>query len=145
MENAYSRLSNIYTPSLSANFVMKKFNELETIDSDSNLEEDAILDDLYLPCEVINGCKGNQTYKKLIEELKINDLNNKEALEMITKEIKLNQKKRSLNLELIPINDNNSTQQRHEELSITNKELKIIYLWRASKLSLHSIAYKVGV
>ena len=64
---------------------------------------------------------------------------------MIAKEIELNQKKRSLNLESIPIINNNSTQQRHEELSITDKELKIIYLWRTSKLSLHSIAYKVGV
>ena len=70
MENAYSRLSNLYTPFLSANFVIKKFNELETIDSDSNLEQDAILDDLYLPYGVMNGCKGNQTYKKMIKELK---------------------------------------------------------------------------
>ena len=57
---------------------------------------------------------------------------------MITKEIELNQEKRSLNLDLIPIIDNNSTQQRHEEL-------KIIYLLRISKLSLHSIAYKTDV
>ena len=55
MKTAYSRLSNLYTPSLSVNLVMKKFNELEIIDSDSNSMEDAILDDLYRPCGVMDG------------------------------------------------------------------------------------------
>ena len=121
MENAYSTLNSLYTPSLSANYVMKKFDELETIEYNSNSEEDATFDYLYQLYGIMDGCKGNQAYKKLIEEQKINDLYNKEALEMITREIELNQEKSSLNLESIPIIGNNSTQQRHEELSITDK------------------------
>ena len=62
MENVYSRFSNLYTPPLSTNFVIRKFNELETIEYNLNSEEDAILQNLYIPCGVMDGSKDNQVH-----------------------------------------------------------------------------------
>ena len=145
MKSSYLKLSNLYTPSMSSNFVLKKYEELKIIYNDTDSDEDAVFHDLYIPFGIMDGCKSNRAYKDLIEELKINDLVNSKALEMIADEILLNQKKKTSLLEYSPIIACNSDLPKQDIFPITDKELNIIFLWRTSKLPFHSIACKVGV
>ena len=51
MKSSYLKLSNLYTPSISSNFVMKKYEELKIIYNDTDSVEDDVFHDLYIPFE----------------------------------------------------------------------------------------------
>ena len=101
--------------------------------------------DIAVPFGIIDAWKLNSGYKQLLEELKIQNFDNRHAITMILEQIKKYRNNEELKFELnselfydIDSIDNNW-------FPSTESNLEAIFLWRTTHLPVSSITFKVGI
>ena len=138
------KLSNLFTPSLTKRFAMSNFEGRKTKDLQLDNEGDVSIWEDGIPTGIIDGWKVNSLYKTLIEVLQIGQYQNTEAVSMIEDVIKQNDEESEMfwNPNSCIMKDSHS----YEEVDncTSEIELKALYLWRTTRLSLSSIAFEVG-
>ena len=98
-----------------------------------------------IPVGLIDSIVGNYEYKDLIEKLWIEEFDYTHAQDMndyLIKDYDRNKYNNEINQEYNFNFDSNSEEQK--KLLMTEKEIKVILLWKASNLSLNSIGLKAG-
>ena len=123
---------------------MSNFEGRKTKDLQLDNEGDVSIWEDGIPTGIIDGWKVNSLYKTLIEVLQIGQYQNTEAVSMIENVIKQNDEESEMfwNPNSCIMKDSHS----YEEVDncTSEIELKALYLWRTTRLSLSSIAFEVG-
>ena len=85
-----NKISNVFWPLFSSRFVMKKFNDCDETKSNKHSNDKIQMEDWGLPVGLIDSIKASHTYKELIKEFGIQQMENQTALDMINDKIKKN-------------------------------------------------------
>ena len=139
------RQSNLFTPLLSKRIFVTNNNNLESITLHIDKDFDEEMEEYSIPSRISDAAKLNKNYTELIKELSISNFSNNVALEKIVDTWSDNGKWD--NDCLIPklLEDNFDICIEENLFNCQNIENEIIYIWRTTKLPLHSIASKLDI
>ena len=127
--------------------MIRKFSDYDNEPKYSKYsDEDVHMQVDNLPIGLIDSTKTNHAYKELIKIFGIEEMENQIVLYLI--DHKINEycsKNKVAGFEWKLDWNIDYDFEKHQQVSMTEQEIEIIILWRASKLSLSSIEYKTGV
>ena len=145
MKHDIPKISNYFVPKFSNQFKMNKFDGFESEFSDEVINNDADMKDIAVPFGIIDAWKLNSGYKQLLEELKIQNFDNRHAIAMILEQIKKYRNNEELKFELNSELFYGIDSIDNIWFPSTESNLEAIFLWRTTHLPVSSIAFKVGI
>ena len=138
------KLSNLYTPCITKRFAMSSCQNFDLQEQILHRRADEEMMDDDIPIGIIDSWRTNDQYKSLIQAFNITQFENVEALKMIEEEIK----KIDEELEGYWASDSCIMKDIYawaeDQNWISEEGLQAIYLWRTTRLSLSSIAFKTS-
>ena len=137
-------LSNFFIPKFSKQFRLKNLKELKLEDSfGEELHADFKMEKR-LPVGLCDSCKINREYKELVEFLEIATFSNEDTMRAIVASIRNNKIYEITENIWKELEDNWEHPHIIEDQHVTDNELKVVVMWRTTKLGYNDIAAKLN-
>ena len=142
MEKQGYKVSKLFVPQESDRFTMLKFIEFQSIHNNDESIDDAEMDDISVPTGIIDAWKVNHKYKELLSELGISRFDNQHAILVINEQINKHSSQKEIDDKLGEgLFDENEIKEQNDFVK-TQSKINAIILWRTTRLSISSIAFK---
>ena len=138
------RLNNLFTSSSSKILMITNQDYLKPILVNMKNNDDQEMQEYAIPSGVSDVARLNKNYKELINELSISEISNQEALKKILHVWKDDELDNNY-AKWIFLKNNKSASKEEKKLKEQKYENEIIYIWRTTKLSIPSIAFKLSI
>ena len=139
------KLSNLYIPKYTKDLKFTELTDLASIHYKNQPEDEKYGESDVVPSGICDPVKNSHPYKKLISALNIVVYNNIDALTMIKEKLESDSIEDEVNSDLLEEITNLNNERRDSHSSDLLQEIDAIFLWRSTKLSIKSIAIKLGV
>ena len=138
-------VSNLLTPAFSKRLIITSHSNLKPIALHRDNDFDEEMSEYSIPFGISDAAKLNKNYTEFIKELWISSFSNYEALDRIISTWSDNDKRDIDRSNLKFLEDKANIQIEENQANFSNIESEVIYMWRATKLPVSSIAFKLNL
>ena len=145
MKKSETKVSKFFVPANTQRFTMTKHADLKCSFESEEREIKVEIEHAFIPFGVIDAWKLNDSYKILLHQMNINNFENNDAIKLIMNQINKYEMNKADWLDIDPYIWKAEDDENVCEPQATEEYIKVMYLWRSTRLPISSIAFKVGI